>query len=113
MWKNFASPLVGVTLDVYHVWWDDRLETEIARCGRLGAIFSISRLRLAVADARSAVGSRLDGRGMYSAAADSHPGWKRPALTGMIEVEIFSSEFWQTDQLEFVKRLKSAYLEHV
>ncbi len=110
--EKLRSPLVGVTLDVYHVWWDDRLETEIARCGRLGAIFSYH-----VCDWRSPTRDLLLDRGLMGEGCIPLRGirsWvEKAGFEGMIEVEIFSSEFWQTDQLEFVKRLKSAYLEHV
>ena len=30
------SPWVGVAVDVYHLWWDPDLESEIKRCGQLG-----------------------------------------------------------------------------
>jgi sugar phosphate isomerase/epimerase len=29
-----------VAVDVYHLWWDPDLEHEIARCGRMGALFA-------------------------------------------------------------------------
>ncbi len=35
-----GSPHIGVALEVYHVWWDPALESEIARCGRLKALFA-------------------------------------------------------------------------
>jgi hypothetical protein len=37
---RLRSPQVGVTVDVYHLWWDPSIEREIARCGRLGALFA-------------------------------------------------------------------------
>jgi sugar phosphate isomerase/epimerase len=33
--EKLQSDYVGVAVDVYHLWWDDNLETEIKRCGRL------------------------------------------------------------------------------
>ena len=30
-----------------------------------------------------------------------------------IEVEIFSEEFWKQDQLQYIERIKQAYLDHV
>src|SRR5260221_488665 len=40
MVEALKSPFVGVAVDVYHVWWDPALETEIARCGRLKALLA-------------------------------------------------------------------------
>jgi sugar phosphate isomerase/epimerase len=34
-------------------------------------------------------------------------------FSGPIEVEIFSDEWWATDQSEFLDRICRAYLEHV
>ncbi|MBF0246111.1 MAG: sugar phosphate isomerase/epimerase, partial [Planctomycetes bacterium] len=34
------SPSVGVTVDVFHVWWDEHLGENIRRCARRGKLFS-------------------------------------------------------------------------
>ena len=34
------SPNLGVTIDVYHTWWDPDLKHEIVRCGSADNIFS-------------------------------------------------------------------------
>jgi sugar phosphate isomerase/epimerase len=105
------SPWVGVTIDVYHLWWDDRLESEIARTGRLGAIFSYH-----VCDWRTPTRDLLFDRALMGTGCiplRQIRSWVEQAgFTGMIEVEIFSSELWQLDQLQFVQQVKSAYLEH-
>src|SRR5690606_29877613 len=33
-------PLLGVAADVYHIWWDSNLETEIARCAAANRLFA-------------------------------------------------------------------------
>jgi sugar phosphate isomerase/epimerase len=105
------SPQVGVTIDVYHLWWDDHLESEIARCGRLGAIFSYH-----VCDWRSPTRDLLLDRGLMGQGCiplRQIRSWvEKAGFSGMIEVEIFSSEFWQMDQIEFLKNIRLAYLEH-
>ncbi len=105
------SAHVGVTIDAYHVWWDDRLEQEIARSGRLGAIFSFH-----VCDWRTPTRDLLLDRGLMGEGCiplRQIRAWVEAAgFGGMIEVEIFSTEFWQLDQIELLKRIKSAYLEH-
>ena len=41
-------------------------------------------------------------------------GWvEQTGFKGPIEVEIFSEELWATDQNQFLKRIKNAYLKHV
>jgi sugar phosphate isomerase/epimerase len=40
-------------------------------------------------------------------------GWVEAAgFRGFIEVEIFSSRLWQTNQLEFLRKIQDAYLQH-
>ncbi|MCK5006889.1 MAG: sugar phosphate isomerase/epimerase, partial [Spirochaetales bacterium] len=38
--EAIASPLVGVAVDVYHLWWDPELEEQIKRCGQMGRILA-------------------------------------------------------------------------
>jgi sugar phosphate isomerase/epimerase len=106
--EKLRSPQVGVTIDVYHVWWDDRLEREIERSGQMGAIFSYH-----VCDWRTPTRDLLLDRGMMGEGCiplRQIRSWvERAGFTGMIEVEIFSTELWKLDQLELVKRVKSAY----
>jgi sugar phosphate isomerase/epimerase len=108
--EKLGSPWVGVTIDVYHVWWDDHLEREIERSGRLNAIFSYH-----VCDWRTPTRDLLLDRGMMGEGCiplRQIRGWvEKAGFAGMIEVEFFSTELWKTDQLELVKRVKSAYLE--
>jgi sugar phosphate isomerase/epimerase len=109
--EQLRSPSVGVTIDVYHVWWDDRLEPEIARSGQLNAIFSYH-----VCDWRTPTRDLLLDRGIMGEGCiplGQIRSWVEAAgFDGPIEVEIFSTELWKTDQLEFLKRIRTAYLEH-
>lgn len=110
--EALKHPLVGVAIDVYHLWWDDHLATEIARCGRLGAIhaFHVCDWRIPTEDLLLDRGLMGEGciplreiRGQVEAAG----------FTGPIEVEIFSKRWWATDQREFLSRITETYLEHV
>jgi sugar phosphate isomerase/epimerase len=109
--EKLRSPQVGVTIDVYHVWWDDHLEQEIERSGRLNAIFSYH-----VCDWRTPTRDLLLDRGIMGEGCiplRQIRSWvEKTGFDGMIEVEIFSTELWKLDQPELVKRVKSAYLEH-
>ncbi|MGD0464174.1 MAG: sugar phosphate isomerase/epimerase family protein [Tepidisphaeraceae bacterium] len=109
--EKLHSPLVGVTIDVYHLWWDDQLEAQIARAGRAKSIFSYH-----VCDWRSPTRDLLLDRALMGEGCiplRQIRSWVENAgFDGMIEVEIFSTEFWRLNQLEFLERVKSAYLEH-
>lgn len=109
--QALRSPQVGVTIDVYHVWWDDHLEAEIARAGKLDAIFSYH-----VCDWRSPTRDLLLDRGLMGEGCiplRQIRSWvEKAGFNGMIEVEIFSNEFWQMGQNELLKKIRLAYLEH-
>jgi len=110
--EHLNSPQVGVAIDVYHLWWDDRLESEIARSGNLNAIFAYH-----VCDWRSPTRDLLNDRGLMGQGCiplRKIRSWvERAGFAGMIEVEIFSDEFWQMDQIEFLTSIRTAYLDHV
>lgn len=105
------DPLLGVVVDVYHLWWDPRLEHEIARCGRAGRIFGFH-----VCDWRSPTEDMLNDRGlMGEGCIDVRQirGWVEEAgFNGFIEVEIFSNRYWAMDQDEFLAKIKDAYLKY-
>lgn len=105
-----GSDFLGVTVDVYHLWWDPYLESEIRRAGR--SIFSFH-----VCDWRVPTRDLLNDRGMMGEGCIDIPqirGWvEREGFKGPIEVEIFSNEFWAQDQTRLVRRIKNAYLQHV
>jgi sugar phosphate isomerase/epimerase len=110
MVQTLALPQVGVTVDVYHLWWDPDLEREIARAGR--TIFSFH-----VCDWRTPTRDLLNDRGLMGCGCINIPQirqWVEAAgFAGFIEVEIFSNELWQTDQAEYIEQIKAAYLAHV
>lgn len=112
MVQQIGSPLVGVAVDVYHLWWDDALEREIARCGKLGALLAFH-----VCDWRTPTREFLNDRGLMGEGCINIPqirGWvEATGFKGDIEVEIFSTELWQTEQSQFVERIKQAYLKAV
>jgi len=103
---------VGVAVDVYHLWWDDQLEAEIARCGKLGKLLAYH-----VCDWRSPTVDMLNDRGLMGEGViplRQIRGWVEAAgFKGFIEVEIFSHRLWQTDQVEFLRQIQDAYLQYV
>jgi sugar phosphate isomerase/epimerase len=89
------SGALGVALDVYHVWWDPRLEQQIARAGKQRL------LALHVCDWLSPTTDLLNDRGMMGdGVIDIRKirGWvEAQGFAGYAEVEIFSNRWWQQD----------------
>ncbi|MBN2311324.1 MAG: sugar phosphate isomerase/epimerase [Candidatus Hydrogenedentes bacterium] len=109
MVEALATPWVGVTVDVYHLWWDPGLEQQIARAGD-------SILSFHVCDWRTPTRDLLNDRGLMGDGCIDIPvirGWvEQTGFCGPVEVEIFSDEYWATDQAAFVERIKAAYLAY-
>ncbi|KQM72707.1 sugar phosphate isomerase/epimerase [Xylophilus sp. Leaf220] len=86
------SGLLGVALDVYHVWWDPKLQQQIARAGRARL------LAFHVCDWLTPTRDLLNDRGMMGDGVIEIPkirGWVEAAgFDGFSEVEIFSTADW-------------------
>jgi sugar phosphate isomerase/epimerase len=86
------SGLLGVAVDAYHVWWDPKLEAQVARAGRERI------LALHVCDWLVPTRDLLNDRGMMGDGVIDLPqlrGWVEAAgYAGYSEVEIFSAENW-------------------
>ncbi|HVT72063.1 MAG TPA: sugar phosphate isomerase/epimerase family protein [Lacunisphaera sp.] len=112
MVEQLGSPLVGVAIDVYHLWWDPALETEIARCGRLGALFAFH-----VCDWRTPTVDLLNDRGLMGEGCiplRQVRAWvEATGFQGFSEVEVFSTRLWALDQDEYLRKIVQAYKDHV
>jgi sugar phosphate isomerase/epimerase len=101
-------PNIGVTVDVFHLWWDDRLQAEIARCGREGKLFSFH-----ICDWKNQPLDMLNDRGLMGEGVINIPeirGWVEQAgFCGFNEVEIFSTRYWAMDQDKFLQQIVEAY----
>ena len=90
--EELKNPWLGIACDVYHVWWDPKLEAQIARAGpaRLHAFH--------VCDWLVPTRDLLNDRGMMGDGVIDIPrirGWVEQAgFAGYSEVEIFSAENW-------------------
>ncbi len=101
---------VGVVIDAYHVWWDPKLEAQIARAaGRI--------LGFHVDDWIVPIPDPLLGRGMMGDGAIELRNMRRAVdtagYTGPIEVEIFNQSIWDTPGELVLEQIKQGYLEHV
>ena len=112
MVEALRSPLVGVAVDVYHLWWDPALEAEIARCGRLKALFAYH-----VCDWRSPTVDLLNDRGLMGEGCiplRQIRAWvEATGFQGFHEVEVFSTRLWATDQDEYLEKIVRAYSDFV
>lgn len=112
MVAQLKSPLVGVALDTYHVWWDPALEQEINRCAQLNALFAYH-----VCDWRTPTVDMLNDRGLMGEGCiplRQIRAWvEATGYRGFNEVEIFSTRLWATDQDEFLAKIVQAYKDHV
>ncbi len=93
------SGALGVAVDVYHVWWDPKLQQQIARAGRERL------LAFHVCDWLTPTTDLLNDRGMMGDGVIDIPrirGWvEAQGFAGYSEVEIFSSaNWWQRDHAQ-------------
>ncbi len=91
-----AKAALGVAVDVYHVWWDPKLEQQIARAG------ASRLLAFHVCDWLTPTTDLLNDRGMMGDGVIDIPrirGWVEEAgYAGHSEVEIFSAaDWWRRD----------------
>lgn len=102
------SPWVGIAVDVYHLWWDNTLESEMMRCGRNGNLSAFH-----ICDWKSPTEDMLLDRGLMGEGCINVPeirGWAAAAgFQGFNEVEIFSNRYWNMDQSEFLEKIVKAY----
>ena len=110
--ERIASPLVGVAIDVYHLWWDPALEAEIARSGRWGAILAFH-----VCDWRTPTTDLLNDRGLMGEGCiplrQIRARVEDAGFRGFNEVEVFSNRWWTVDQDDYLRRIVQAYQLHV
>jgi sugar phosphate isomerase/epimerase len=109
--EEINSDFVGIAVDVYHLWWDDNLQNEIKRCGANNNLLAFH-----VCDWNIPTTDFLNDRGLMGDGCINIPeirGWVENAgFKGYNEVEIFSDKYWQTDQFEYLKKIKNAYLNY-
>ncbi len=112
MCEQLRSPMVGIALDVYHTWWDPDLREEIQRAGEQGTLFGFH-----VCDWRVNTRHLLTDRGLMGEGCIDIPtirGWVEDAgFNGFNEVEIFSEQYWATDQQTYLNEICRAYLNDV
>ncbi|MFJ6560719.1 sugar phosphate isomerase/epimerase family protein [Streptomyces sp. NPDC091412] len=111
--ERFPADQVGVTVDTYHIWWDDTAPEQIARAGTGGRIHTFQ-----LADWTTPLPEGvLNGRGQIGDGSIDMREWKRyveaAGYTGAIEVELFNDELWARDGREVLAETADRFVAHV
>jgi sugar phosphate isomerase/epimerase len=109
MADSIHSKWLGVAVDVYHLWWDPDLKTEISRCASQEHLFAFH-----MCDWKVPTVDFLNDRGLMGEGCINIReirSWIEAAgFNGYNEVEIFSNIYWAIDQYEYLEKIKTAYL---
>ena len=109
--ERFPAEQVGVTVDTYHIWWDDQAPEQIARAGaggRIAAFQLADWITPLPADTLLARGMMGDGHIDFAAFTRSV---SRAGYRGDIEVEIFNADLWAAPPAEVVDTMVERYLK--
>lgn len=111
--ERFPAHQVGVTVDTYHIWWDDTAPAQIARAGAQGRIHTFQ-----LADWTTPLPAGvLNGRGQIGDGAIDMREWRghveAAGYTGPIEVELFNDALWARDGREVLAETARGFTEHV
>ncbi|MFG2451977.1 sugar phosphate isomerase/epimerase family protein [Streptomyces sp. NPDC048512] len=110
--ERFPAEQVGVTVDTYHLWWDDTAPAQIARAGASGRIHAFQ-----LADWTTPLPEGvLNGRGQLGDGSIDFREWRgyveAAGYTGPVEVELFNDVLWARDGHEVLAETAARYLEH-
>ena len=110
--ERFPAHQVGVTVDTYHIWWDNTAPAQIARAGAGGRIHTFQ-----LADWTTPLPEGvLTGRGQIGDGAIDMREWKgyveAAGYDGAIEVELFNDGLWARDGREVLRETAVRFVEH-
>ncbi|MET9482545.1 sugar phosphate isomerase/epimerase family protein [Streptomyces sp. NPDC006638] len=108
--ERFPAEQVGVVVDTYHVWWDDRAPAAVARAA--DRVFSFQ-----LADWTTPLPAGvLNGRGQLGDGSVDLRAWRArvdaAGYDGPIEVELFNDELWKRDGVELLTEVVERYVTH-
>ncbi|ALC23109.1 sugar phosphate isomerase/epimerase family protein [Streptomyces pristinaespiralis] len=109
--ERFPADQVGVVVDTYHIWWDDRAPAAVARAGATGRIHSFQ-----LADWTTPLPAGvLNGRGQLGDGAIDMREWRErvesAGWTGFIEVELFNDGLWARDGVEVLEETAGRFVD--
>ncbi|MFC4066988.1 sugar phosphate isomerase/epimerase family protein [Actinoplanes subglobosus] len=98
---------VGVTVDTYHLWWDDTVLPKIEAAGDRIAIYQLADW-ITPLPAGVLTGRGLPGAGCVDMRA-FHDAVEKAGYTGPIEVEVMNEELWQRPGPEILADTLAGY----
>ncbi|MEU4419043.1 sugar phosphate isomerase/epimerase family protein [Actinoplanes sp. NPDC024001] len=98
---------VGVTVDTYHLWWDDTVLPKIEQAGPRIAIYQLADW-ITPLPAGVLTGRGLPGDGCVDMRA-FHDAVAKAGYTGPIEVEVMNEELWQRPGPEILAATIAGY----
>ncbi|MFJ9035688.1 sugar phosphate isomerase/epimerase family protein [Streptomyces sp. NPDC102406] len=110
--ERFPAHQVGVCVDTYHIWWDDRAPAQLARAGAQGRIATFQ-----LADWTTPLPEGvLNGRGQIGDGSIDMRYWRRlveeQGYSGPIEVELFNDGLWARDGREVLAETAARFTRH-
>lgn len=101
---SLNHPLVGVALDVFHVWWETGLEAQVQRCAAANRLFAFHVCEFKPDFDHVLLDRGLPGEGVNASARIAKM-VKAAGFTGLTEVEIFSRKYWAENQHTFLDKI--------
>lgn len=110
---RFPPSWVGVVVDTYHIWWDEKAPEAVARAGAEGRIHSFQLADWTI----PLPAGVLTGRGQLGDGSIELRRWRervdRAGYRGPLEVELFNEELWAREGNEVLAETLSGFIEHV
>ncbi|WP_344566306.1 sugar phosphate isomerase/epimerase family protein [Streptomyces axinellae] len=111
--ERFSARQVGVVVDTYHLWWDERVPDQLARAGEQGRIAAfqladwVTPLPEGVLLGRGQLGDGCVDFRAFRELTDA------AGYSGPVEVELFNPALWARDGADVLKETAERYLTHV
>ncbi len=100
--EDLQHPAVGIAADVYHIWWDPDVESELRRAAEQNTLFGFH-----ICDWRVNTRHLLTDRGLMGDGCIHVAKFRRLVhslgFEGYHEIEIFNEEYWAMDQNEYLE----------
>lgn len=102
--ESINHPLVGVALDVFHVWWESGLQGQIQRCADAKRLFAFHVCEFKPDFDHVLLDRGLPGEGVGASARIAKM-VRAAGFEGLTEVEIFSRNYWSENQHDFLEKI--------
>jgi sugar phosphate isomerase/epimerase len=107
--QEIGASNLKVAVDVYHVWWDHELESELTRCAKNNWLAAYHICDFKANQSDPLLDRGIMGEGCANLSEIDKWVMEDNGFTGMREVEIFSSQWWTRDQNDFLDEILKAF----